>query len=361
MLQAINANAQVNLTDAVGQTLPAGFAQALRAGGETPPFDLQMAAQGFTAAELPAPLSEESTAVKVTLSEADAEQWLASVLDQQAVHIEARETPEHVPHGQVHQGGSEPIEQATALPVELLGQAQMQPREQLPTQPAQPAHSANAPALSQSSLSSQVAAPMPQMAAEIAIQTAAPAMASESIETSDFERLPSVGTDADKAIPGSATSSAATSAPLAAERALKLHAPQTQWGEQMLASLREHVDLQINQRIQNATIRLDPPELGSLEIFLSHESGRLSVQLSAANADVARLLQQTSERLRQELVGQNFVQVNVQVSADAQGGRQQGQPRQAWQGEEPVQAAGFITPSRERGKPNSTSDVLVTV
>lgn len=200
------------------------------------------------------------------------------------------------------------------------------------------------------------------MAAEIAIQTAAPAMATEVIETSDLECLPSISTDADKTIPGSATSSAATATPLTAERPLKLHAPQTQWGEQMLASLREHVELQINQRIQNATIRLDPPELGSLEIFLSHESGRLSVQLSAASADVARLLQQTSERLRQELVGQNFVQVNVQVSADAQGGRQQQQAQaQRWIAEDEVAAAVALPAGGERNGAQSTSDVLVTV
>lgn len=359
MLQAINANAQVNLTDSAVQTLPAGFSQARSAGGETPPFDLQLAVQGFTAAELGAPLSEEAAAVKVTLSEADAEQWLASMLDQQAVHIEARETPEQVLHEPLHQDGSEQVEQAAALPAELLGQPQPQPREQLP---AQPSNSASAPALSQQPLSPQVAAPIPQMAAEIAIQTAAPAMATEVIETSDLERLPSISTDADKTIPGSATSSAATATPLTAERPLKLHAPQTQWGEQMLASLREHVELQINQRIQNATIRLDPPELGSLEIFLSHESGRLSVQLSAANADVARLLQQTSERLRQELVGQNFVQVNVQVSADAQGGRQQQQAQaQRWVAEDEVAAAVALPAGGERNGAQSTSDVLVTV
>ena len=48
--ELINANAQVNLTDSAGQTLPAGFAQAGSAGGETPLFDLQMAVQGFIAA-----------------------------------------------------------------------------------------------------------------------------------------------------------------------------------------------------------------------------------------------------------------------------------------------------------------------
>lgn len=360
MLQLINANAQVNLTDSAAQTLPAGFAQARSAGGETPPFDLHMAVQGFTT-ELRAPLSEDATPIKVTLSEADAEQWLASVLDQQAVRIEAREAPEQASHEQVYQDDSEQIEQSAVLPAELPGQAQIQPqpRELLPVQPS---YSASASALSQQSLSPQVAAPIPQMTAEIAIQTAAPAMATEVIETSDLERLPSISTDADKSIPASATSAAATTTPLTAERPLKLHAPQAQWGEQMLASLREQVDVQINQRIQNATIRLDPPELGSLEIFLSHESGRLSVQLSAANADVARLLQQTSERLRQELVGQNFVQVNVQVSADAQGGRQQQQAQaQRWLAEDEVAAAVALPAGGERNAGLSTSDVLVTV
>ena len=88
--------------------------------------------------------------------------------------------------------------------------------------------------------------------------------------------------------------------------ACSLQAPEA-GGEQMLHALREHVEVQLQQRQQSASIRLDPPELGSLEIHLSHESGRLTVQLSAANADVARLLQQTSDRLRQELVAQQFV------------------------------------------------------
>jgi flagellar hook-length control protein FliK len=124
--------------------------------------------------------------------------------------------------------------------------------------------------------------------------------------------------------------------------------------------LRENVDLQIQQKIQSATIRLDPPELGSMEILLSHESGRLNVHLSAANADVARLLQQTSDRLRQELVGQHFVQVNVHVGAD--GGGQQGQPRQrpVLAGEEVPLAARPQEQEPERDSRRG-HDVLVTV
>lgn len=145
----------------------------------------------------------------------------------------------------------------------------------------------------------------------------------------------------------------------ALDRSLKLQAPEAKWGEQMLHSLRENVELQIKQKIQSATIRLDPPELGSLEILLSHESGRLNVQLSAVNADVARLLQQTSDRLRQELVGQHFVQVNVQVGAD--GGGRQGQPRQPMPTAEELPIAARPHDQEESRASEHARDVLVTV
>lgn len=139
-----------------------------------------------------------------------------------------------------------------------------------------------------------------------------------------------------EALPG--TEGASAPAPLAPgphtsgpvlERGLKLAEPQARWGEQMLHALRETVEVQVQQRFQQATIRLDPPELGSLEILISHESGRLSVHISAAQTDVARLLASTSERLRQELVEQNSLQVHVQVSSDSQGHSSRDQGRSA--------------------------------
>nr|WP_313403688.1 flagellar hook-length control protein FliK [Pseudomonas sp.] len=355
VLQLINATARTSPSGSAEQTLPSGFAQAGSANATARPFDQQMAIQGFAAAAPQALQSASGTAETIHVSEADAEQWLASVLGQQAVRIEAREAPQQAPHERTEQDHSDD-EQVVTLPGELVGQAQPQPRQPVT------AESSRTPALGQSPapLPAQVAPAALQMAAEVATQTAAPGLVNESAELKVLERLPGSSIDGDKTAPAAATATPATTAPLAAERPLKLHAPQAQWGEQMLASLREHVDLQINQRIQNATIRLDPPELGSLEIFLSHESGRLSVQLSAANADVARLLQQTSERLRQELVGQNFVQVNVQVSADAQGGRQQ-QQAQAWLTEDEVAAAVTLPAAGEHSAALSTSDVLVTV
>ena len=105
----------------------------------------------------------------------------------------------------------------------------------------------------------------------------------------------------------------------APERTLKLQGPETKWGEQLLQALRDNVEVQMQQRVQNTTIRLDPPELGKMEITLTHEQGRLNVQISAQHSDVVRLLQQTSDRLRHELVAQNFTQVDVEISGGQPG------------------------------------------
>jgi flagellar hook-length control protein FliK len=153
------------------------------------------------------------------------------------------------------------------------------------------------------------------------------------------------------------------------ERTLKLQGPETKWGEQLLQALRDNVELQMQQqRVQNTTIRLDPPELGSMEITLTHELGRLNVQISAQHSDVVRLLQQTSDRLRHELVAQNFTHVDVEISG-GQNGQQQSQRDQARLfSEESVlanqQQADNSTADHlasEQQKSVQHSDVLVTV
>lgn len=155
----------------------------------------------------------------------------------------------------------------------------------------------------------------------------------------------------------------------ALERALKLQGPETKWGEQLLQALRDNVELQMQQqRVQNTTIRLDPPELGSMEITLTHEQGRLNVQISAQHSDVVRLLQQTSERLRHELVAQNFTQVDVEISG-GQSGQQHSQRDQARlfneqsvlanQHEADQSDAGRSAPEQQKSAQHN--DVLVTV
>jgi flagellar hook-length control protein FliK len=399
VLQPINPNTRAPLSGPLGEALPAGFAQAQAGAGETPAFDLQLALHGFVAA---APTAPESAAVEsASVGEADAEQWLANVLGQQAVRVEARETAQTPEAAEAAAARVEPMAplllpaavepapvgeaDAEQWPANMLGQqaVRVEAREtaqmseeplpaqvQLPLPPRETPAGLPMPALELPLAGRQVqplpvqpAALPPALAGEPLAPAASLALGGEnSFDAGLLDRLPSAAGEGEPAAPSSAAASQPAPQPLASERSLKLPAAQAPWGEQMLHSLREQVELQINQRIQNATIRLDPPELGSLEIYLSHESGRLNVQLSAANGEVARLLQQSSERLRQELLGQHFVQVSVQVSADAQGGRQHQQaPRQAWRGDEPVQAAGDSAASVAPRARESASDVLVTV
>ncbi|EKO3389804.1 flagellar hook-length control protein FliK [Vibrio fluvialis] len=94
------------------------------------------------------------------------------------------------------------------------------------------------------------------------------------------------------------------------------------WGEQMLQVLHDRVTLQAQQNLQEAKIRLDPPDLGKLDLVVRGEGDRLSVQINANAAATREALMQVSDRLRAELQSQNFVHVDVNVGSD-QGGQRQ--------------------------------------
>ncbi|MCQ4297146.1 flagellar hook-length control protein FliK [Pseudomonas stutzeri] len=288
-----------------------------------------------------------------------AEQWLLGMLDQQQVQVQAREAAvqlgwpvapqpsDAAPDGQA----AEVIEaqsqgRVTPLPAGLPGQ---QATEQLADR-LMPAAPVVRPAIE------------PGAALSLLAVGAAGSDLGADLPVEQLRELASID-DGSQSVP-LLSDRPASSVAQGAERLLKLQAPEAKWGEQMLHALREHVEIQLQQRQQSATIRLDPPELGSMEIHLSHESGRLTVQLSAAHADVARLLQQTSDRLRQELVAQHFVQVNVQVGADGQSGRQ-GQSQPGHQGDAVLAAttpASAAVPGAGTGRSAGRgNDVLVTV
>jgi len=299
-----------------------------------------------------------------TPQELTPEQWLLGMLDQQLAAIQARDAaPADTAPRPVSQ--AMPGAATSAADKLLAGMPGQAPSSQaLEAALADPLNTAMSAGLQRgavelSPLVAVMAKPIGDMGTAQSAGVAA--MPVEAMPTTAVESLLDAVEPLEAGDPLTATVERAQTAPLhLADRALKLQAPEAKWGEQMLLALRENVDLQIQQKIQNATIRLDPPELGSMEILLSHESGRLNVQLSAANADVARLLQQTSDRLRQELVGQHFVQVNVQVGADS--GGQQGQPRQrpVLAGEEAPLAARPQEQEQQRESVRAR-DVLVTV
>ncbi|WP_230979096.1 flagellar hook-length control protein FliK [Intestinirhabdus alba] len=126
-----------------------------------------------------------------------------------------------------------------------------------------------------------------------------------------------------QAAPATAAPTSGPEAPASAPAStLRLDSENSRWTQQLQSALGERLQLQVKNQIQHATIRLDPPEMGKIDIALQLDNGRVQVQISASHAEVYRALQQTSGDLRQSLTEQNFVQVNVQVSS--QSGQQQG-------------------------------------
>ncbi|POZ63473.1 hypothetical protein C2I19_03235 [Chromobacterium alticapitis] len=78
--------------------------------------------------------------------------------------------------------------------------------------------------------------------------------------------------------------------------------------------------------MDRATLRLDPPSLGTLEIAIRHQAGALTVELTASHGEVVRQLQNMGDALRQDLGGRQYTQVAVEVregmpSGHGQGGR----------------------------------------
>ncbi|MGR5236467.1 flagellar hook-length control protein FliK [Vibrio alfacsensis] len=117
----------------------------------------------------------------------------------------------------------------------------------------------------------------------------------------------------------STTESAAATKPEWAP--VRVDTSSSKWGEQMMQVLHDRVTLQAQQNVQEAKIRLDPPDLGKLDVLVRVEGDRLSVQINASATLTREALMQISERLRAELQEQNFVHVDVNI------GSEQGQER----------------------------------
>jgi flagellar hook-length control protein FliK len=96
------------------------------------------------------------------------------------------------------------------------------------------------------------------------------------------------------------------------------------WSQQLVDSLGERVHLQASQQLKQATIRLDPPELGRLEVTVRQEHDRLSVQISTSNSSLRDALQESREQLRQILIPEYGAGVEVEINYSGDG-RQQAQ------------------------------------
>ncbi|MEG0881249.1 MAG: flagellar hook-length control protein FliK, partial [Janthinobacterium sp.] len=110
-----------------------------------------------------------------------------------------------------------------------------------------------------------------------------------------------------------AVGNTATAAP--AGDTIKLNGPAQQWQEPLREALGERLQTQIGRNSEHATIRLDPPMLGRIEISIRHTAGALQVNVTASNSEVLRQLQGIGENMRSDLAQRQYTDVAVNISA----------------------------------------------
>jgi len=170
--------------------------------------------------------------------------------------------------------------------------------------------------------------------------------------------------DSGAALPNSATPAAgavlagtpATTQP--APDTVKLAGPPTAWRQSLQEALGERLNLQVGKNMEQATIRLEPPQLGRIDIAIRHSNGTLEVNISASNGEVLRQLQTVSDNLRSDLAQRQYTDVAVSVTPTPKnnGASPFGDPQQQQQGRGRGQGRDQDEPGRalaEAGNPSS--------
>ncbi|MBW3510442.1 flagellar hook-length control protein FliK [Janthinobacterium sp. NKUCC06_STL] len=106
-----------------------------------------------------------------------------------------------------------------------------------------------------------------------------------------------------------------TAAAAPAGDTIKLSGPAQQWQEPLREALGERLQTQLGRNSEHATIRLDPPMLGRIEISIRHTAGALQVNVTASNSEVLRQLQGIGENMRSDLAQRQYTDVAVNISA----------------------------------------------
>jgi flagellar hook-length control protein FliK len=143
------------------------------------------------------------------------------------------------------------------------------------------------------------------------------------------------------ALAGAGAAQPAAGAP--ATDTVKLAGPPTAWRQSLQEALGERMNVQVGKGIEQAVIRLEPPQLGRIDIAIRHSAGTLEVNISATNGEVLRQLQNVSDNLRSDLSQRQFTEVAVTVAPPQKNGAapfgdpQQGRGRQQDRGQEDQQ------------------------
>ncbi|MGL6258070.1 flagellar hook-length control protein FliK [Vibrio sp. WXL210] len=104
---------------------------------------------------------------------------------------------------------------------------------------------------------------------------------------------------------------------------------QAMTSQEMADKVNDQVQLMLSKNLKNIDIRLDPPELGRMQIRMNMNGDSTSVHFTVANAQAREVLDQSMPRLR-EMFAQQGIQL-ADTSVSQQSSQQQG--RSAGQGE----------------------------
>jgi len=91
---------------------------------------------------------------------------------------------------------------------------------------------------------------------------------------------------------------------------LSSQATASQWGD----ALGEKVSLLINNKLNSAEIRIDPPHLGKLDIQIQLKDDSATISINTHNAQTRELIDSASVRLREFLQEAGYSSVDVNVS-----------------------------------------------
>ena len=182
------------------------------------------------------------------------------------------------------------------------------------------------------------AAPRTDAAVAQALPAAAPPATAGAAPAHAAPALDAAPADGAEPTPTGATTTGvagAASQPAATRGAdsVTLAGPPTAWRQTLQEALGDRLQLQLGRGMEQATIRLEPPMLGRIEISVRHSGGNLEVSIAASNSEVLRQLNTVSDSLRNDLAGRQYSNVSVNVSetpraqSTAQAGNQpSGQP-----------------------------------
>jgi flagellar hook-length control protein FliK len=183
----------------------------------------------------------------------------------------------------------------TALPQALLVQALPTTPAGAPAAPAADTHAAVAAAVQANVTNGNAAG------GQDANTDGAPAQGAQAVQT---------GTNVAAAVPGAVAVQPAQPA----VDTVKLAGPPTAWRQSLQETLGDRLNVHVANNVQQATISIEPPQLGRIDIAIRHSAGTLEVNISASNGDVLRQLQTVSDNLRNDLSQRQYTEVAVTVT-----------------------------------------------